>query len=881
MSLASRISNLFRRSHLDNEIEDELRAHIEMRTEDNLRAGMSPEAARRDALLRFGNRLAMKEHVTTEDTELWLAALGRDTRLAVRRLRRSPGFALTVIVTLALGIGANVIVLGVVNALVLKPLDVPHPAGLYNVVHKGAGDDNQSYPDYLDYKERSHTFTDMAAYRYTEGSLLSGGRAEKIWVNEVSGNFFSLLGVQPVLGRMFAASDEHGPNSAPYVVLSYGYWRSRFHGDSLVVGKGVEINKHPFTIVGVAPAGFHGAEMALWPDVWVPIVNEQQVESFNFLTNRMSHGSWVLGRLRPGVTVAQAEADLNSAAREMARLYPHEDHGLTARLVKPGLFGDQIGAPARSFLTGVLALSLLVLVAACANLASIFAARTADRSRELAIRLAIGAGRWRVLKELLLEALLVSLAGGAVGTGAAALLLRGLTNWSPIPEFPIRVAVSADGRVFAAALVLSIASGLVFGLLPARLVWRTSAAQVIKGAANERVARRFSLRDLLLGLQIAICTLLVTACFVAMRGMQASLHAPLGFDPHNVTILRTYMNMAGYDNTSGLRMQKELLTRVEALPGVQAVGLANTLPLSQVDNSNAVFYPEHTTDFEHPRFDMVARYYSIAPSYLRAAGTRLLTGRNLSWEDTPATMQVALVNETFAKRFFGSTQEAIGRRFLVGYNHEAVTVAGVVENGKYDTLNEDPEGAVFYPVSQSPNMDTVLVVRSALATEPLAPALRAAAASVDPGLPVEILPWSADLMMVYFPARVATVTLGIMGLLAAMLAITGTFGMAAYSVSKRMRELGIRVALGAQRAQLMRSALGRPLVLLVSGSLAGLALGVLVSRLLAQIVYQATPRDPLVLAGVVATMALIGIVATWIPARHALSIDPARLLREE
>jgi hypothetical protein len=328
-------------------------------------------------------------------------------------------------------------------------------------------------------------------------------------------------------------------------------------------------------------------------------------------------------------------------------------------------------------------------------------------------------------------------------------------------------------------------------------------------------------------------------------------------------------------------VQKQLLARVEALPGVQAAGLANTLPLSQVDNSNAVYYPEHTADFEHPRFDMAARYYSIDAGYLRAARTRLLAGRNVSWEDKPATVHVALVNETFAKRFFGSAQAAIGRRFLIGYNHEAVTVAGVVENGKYDTLNEAPEGAVFYPVSQSPNTDTVLVVRSALPTEAVAPALRAAAATVDPGLPVEILPWSADLMMVYFPARIATVTLGIMGLLAAMLAVTGTFGMAAYSVSKRLRELGIRVALGAQRGQLIRSALGRPLVLLLSGSIAGLALGVLVSRLLAQIVYQATPRDPLVLAGVVATMAIIGLVATWIPARHALSIDPARLLREE
>jgi predicted permease len=880
MSMACRIANLFRRSRVDREIDDELRAHIEMRTEDNIRAGMPAEEARRDALLRFGNRVTTKEHVAAADTELWIASLARDLRYAFRRLRRSPGFALTAIVTLALGIGANVVVLGVVNAVVLKPLDVPNPSRLYNVVHGEAGSDNQSYPDYLDYKTRTTTFADMAAYRFTEGSLLSGGHAEKIFVNEVSGNFFSLLGVQPALGRLFTAADERGVNSAPYVVLSYGYWKSRFDGDASVVGRAVAINRNPFTILGVAPARFHGAEMAVWPDAWVPVVNEQQVEAFNFLTKRHSHGVMILGRLKPQVTVAQAEADLNSAAHEMARLYPHDDHGLTARLVRPGLFGDSIGAPARSFLGGVLVLSLLVLGAACANLASIFAARAAERGRELAIRLAIGAGRWRILEEVLLEALLLALGGGALGTGVAALLLRGLTAWTPMPGMPIRVAVSADAGVFAAALGLSLASGLLFGLLPARRVWRTSAVQVMKEAAGERAVRRFSLRDVLLAVQIALCTLLVTACFVALRGMQASLHAPLGFDPKNVTLLRTETNMAGYDDKSGFKVQKALVARVAALPGIQAVGLANTLPLSQEGQSSATFYPEHTVDFDHGD-PMTGRYYSIGPGYLKAAGTRLLAGRNVSWEDTPATVQVALVNETFAKRFFGGAEAAIGRRFVVGYNHEVVTVAGVVENGRYDKLNEEARGAVFYPASQSPDTSTVLVVRSALPTAGLAPALRGAAAAVDAGLPVEVLPRSTDLIMVYFPARVATASLGVMGMLAAMLAITGVFGMAAYSVSRRMRELGIRVALGAQRGQLMRAALGRPLVLLLSGSMAGLALGVMTSRLLAAIVYQATSRDPLVLAGVVATMALIGLVATWIPARHALSIDPARLLREE
>jgi predicted permease len=881
MAWMARFRNLFRQEEAGREIDEELAAHIAMRTEDNVRAGMAPGPARRDALLRFGNRAATGERVMAADAALGAATLTREVRYALRRLRRSPGFALTVAVTLALGIGANVVVLGVVNAVLLRPLDVPDPARLYNVVHGDPGNDNQSYPDYLDYRARNHTFTDMAVYRYTQLSLLTGGRAEGLFAGEVSGNFFALLGVRPALGRLFAESDEHGPNSAPYLVLSYGYWKSRFHADPAVVGRTVEVDRHPFTILGVAPPGFHGVELPLWPEVWLPIVNEQQVESFDLLTRRYSHGSWILGRLRPGVTEQQAEQDLNAAAREMARLYPHEDAKLQARLVKPGLFGDSIGDPARRFLTGVLALSLLVLLAACANLAAIFAARAMERSRELAIRLAIGSGRGRVMKELLIEALLVSLGGGAIGTGGAALLLHGLAGWQPAPGLPLRVAVTADARVWAAAAALTLASGLFFGLLPARRVWRTSPAEVIKGGAAPAAERRWSLRDALLGLQVALCTLLLTACFVAVRGMQASLQAPLGFHPAGRMLLRTDLSMAGYSDATALAVKRELLARVRRLPGVQSAGLANTLPLSQIGGSNAAYYPEHTPDLDHPAFRLVARYYSIDPGYLEAAGTRLLAGRNVSWEDTPKTLPVALVNDTFARRFFGSAQAALGRRFLVGHSHAIETVAGVVEDGRYETLNEDAAGAVFYPVSQTPDTATVVVVHSLLPAQVLAGQLRGAAAAVDSGLPVEVMPWSADLAAVFLPARVASLTLGVMGVLAAMLAVTGVFGMAAYSVSRRMRELGIRVALGADRSRLMRSALGRPLGLLLGGSIAGLAAGIGATRLLAAIVYQATPRDPLVLGGVAACMAILGLVATWMPARRALAVDPAQLLRTE
>jgi predicted permease len=585
-----------------------------------------------------------------------------------------------------------------------------------------------------------------------------------------------------------------------------------------------------------------------------------------------------LGRLKPGVTPAQASDNLNSIARELAGEYPADD-GLGARLVKPGLMGDMFGDPARSFLAGIMLLAFLVLLAACANLASLFAARTADRSRELAIRLAIGSSRWHVLRQLLAEAVLISVLGGALGTIFSKALLDALTRWQPFPEFPIHVTVSPDPRVYLVALLLSIGSGIVWGLVPIQQVWATNYSQVMKsGAAGTIVFRRFTFRDLLLGIQITLCTLLVTSSFVALRGMQRSLHAPLGFQPQGVILARTDLHMAGYPNSSSTLIQKRMLQEAGRIPGVAAVGIIDETPLGS-GGSSTVIYRMGTTDFRMSNSTFAAKYFSISPAYLEAAGTHLLTGRDFTWHDDAKAPKVAIVNETFARAMFGDTS-ALGRQFMMG-DKAPYEIVGVVQNGKYDSLTETPWAAMFLPLEQNPDSDTSLVVRSQLPAAEIMPELRRTLAQIDPTLPFVFHSWPDALALVLFPARVATATLGVMGLLAEMLAVTGVFGMAMYSVSKRMREFGIRVAVGAQPVQLMRSALSRPLILLLSGSAAGLLLGAMASQLLAQIVYQATPRDPLVFAGVVTTMALLGLVATWIPAQRALRVHPARLLREE
>jgi len=808
-----------------------------------------------------------------------ITGLSQDLRYGWRQLSRSWAFTTTAVGTLALGICTNVVVFSVLNALLLRPLDVPQPTGLYNVANETHGGNDQSYPDYRDFQRRNTSFSDMAAYKIDDAGLSTGNATYKCWYYKVSGNYFDMLGVEPFHGRLFHSSDERGPNSAPFIVLSYDFWRSHFEADARIVGATVAINRHPFTVIGVTPDGFHGTERFLWPDFWMPIVNGEDYENTDFLSNRGTHNLWILGKLKAGVSPRQASDELNSIVRELQRENPATDDGLRAGLVKPGLMGDFLGDPTRSFLAGVMLLAFLVLLAASANLASLFAARTADRGRELAIRLAVGSSRWHLSRQLLVEALLIAGIGGVLGTIFSRTLLNALTRWQPFPELPVHVTVNSDAKVYLAGLLLSVGSGMAFGLVPMRQVWATNSIQLMKsGAAGPIALRRLAFRDLLLGIQITLCTLLVTSSFVAVRGMQRSLHAPLGFRPQAVVLAETDMHMAGHSDTSSLPIQKRMLQEVGRIPGVTSAGIIDEVPLGTGGSSTQV-YREGTSDTRPSNSAFRAKYFSISPGYWEAAGTHLLLGRDFTWHDDAKAPSVAIVNETFARDLVGNTS-ALGLRFTTG-DKAPIEIVGVVEDGKYDSLTESPWPAMFFPLAQDADTNTALVVRSHLSPRELVPELSRGLAQIDPSLPFTFHSWPDALALVLFPARVATVSLGVMGLLAAMLAVTGVFGMAMYSVSKRIREFGIRVALGAQAVQLMRSALGRPLILLLLGSGAGLLLGTMASRLLAQIVYEATPQDPLVFAGVVITMAILGLAATWIPARRALAIDPAELLREE
>jgi predicted permease len=802
-----------------------------------------------------------------------------DLKLALRKLGKSPGFALTAIATLALGIGANAVVFSVLNALVLRPVNVPQAQNLYTVQRFQYP--SQSYLDYVDLRDRNRSFESLVAYKLVGAvGVDTGGNPSTAWPYLTSGNYFDALEIHPYLGRFFHASDEKGINSAPYVVLSYAYWHGYFHGDAGVVGRMVEINKHPFTVLGVAPPAFRGTELFFSPALWIPIVEQPLVEGENQLQYRGSHSPFVVGRLKPGVTPAEATADLNTLGAWLAKTYPSDDEGIKFTLARPGLIGDALGGPARAFMTGLMLLAGLILLAACANLGNLFAARAADRAKEIALRLALGSRRGLILRQLLTEAVLVSLAGGVIGLAGGVAILHGLSAWQPFPTIPINVPVNPDVRTYLVALALAVVSGLLFGMVPVRQVLRADPWQVIRtGGSGMAGMRRFTLRDVLLVTQIAICAVLVTSSLVAVRGLMRSLDSNYGFQPRNAMLVECDLHMAGYAGDGVLQMQQRMIDAAAAIPGVESVGYIDMLPLS-LGGSDSYVYTDSTTDYRPTNYTADAMNYNVSPGYLAAAGTRLLAGRDLTIHDDSKAPVVALVNRRFALKVFGSVDKAIGGHFKFWGGMRA-EIVGVVEDGKYRTMTEDQQPAMFFSFQQHQGSSIWLVVRSKRTPQEIAVALDRTVHGLDSGLPIVIRTWTAEMDSALFAARVATVALGILGVLGAMLAVTGVFGMASYVVSKRLRELGIRMALGAGRGQVLQASLGRAFRLLAIGSVAGLALGVLATRVLSFIVYQATPRDPLVLGGVSVTMLLLGLIAAWIPARRALAVDPLVLLREE
>ena len=680
-SLAARFLH---RSETEDDLDEELLSHVQHRANDLERSGLARVEALRRARIEFGGYEKFKEESREALGGNLIETVIQDVRFGLRVLRKSPGFTVVAVFTLALAIGANAVVFGLLNALILRPLNVPQPESLYGIDR--ARDDPaqqslQSYPDYLDLRDRNRSFDALAAYGIAEAGLDTGENPSRAWVYEVSGNYFNALEVHPYLGRFFHASDERGPNSAPYIVLTYAYWHAHFQNDRGVVNRTVQLNKHPFTIVGVAPPGFHGTLLFFSPDFFVPMVDREQVEGSIFLNARGTR--WILGamgHLKAGVTPAQAAGDLNAIGSYLEKTYPKDDSKMVFSLVRPSFFGDFLGRTVRAFVTGLMLLAGLILLAACANLGNLFAARAADRSRELALRLALGAGRLRILRQLFTEALLISLIGGGAGLWGSVLLLRWLSTWQPLPQFPITVPVDPDAHVYAVALLLSLASGFLFGAVPVKQVLRTDPYQIVKAGPTGTVAQRMTLRDVLLAAQIAICAVLVTSSLMAVRGLVRSVHSHFGFEPQNSLLMDTDLHMAGYSGDKVPAMQKRMIEAVEAIPGVESVGLVVPPPLASGGWTESTVFTDETTDLRPSNAAASVVMSAISPEYFRAAGTTLLTGRTFTWHDDRKAPRVAIINREFARRIFRSVTNAISRHYKMP-DGTRIEVVGVVEEG--------------------------------------------------------------------------------------------------------------------------------------------------------------------------------------------------------
>ena len=805
-----------------------------------------------------------------------------DLRLAFRRLRNSPGFAVVAILTLALGIGANTAVFSVINQIVLRPLPVKNGSELVSLNESLGGTvyPSLSYPNYRDLRDRNTVLAGLVGYRILPASLGLPGSSQRLWGYMVTGNYFDVLGVSAVRGRLFTAADDVRPGGHPIAVISYPCWQQRFGGDPGAVGRTVKFNGMDFTIIGIAPRGFFGTELFFTPEVFFPMMMQKQLEggSGNLESRSMSN-TFVAGRRKPGVTVAQAQAAFDALARRLAEEYPKDDAGMKIVLSKAGLAGDYIRGPVLGFTSALFGVSCLVLLVACTNLASMLLARASDRRKQIAVSLAIGAARWHLIRQLLTESLVVAMAGGAGGALVALWITDALSHWQPPIDFPLRMSVEPDIRVFLFALAISAGTTLIFGLVPAFQATRGDLLPALKNEAITEKWRHWHLRDYLVAGQIAMSVLLMACSVLVVRSLQRALEAPVGYNPRGAVTVSFDLNVQGYNEERGREFQKRLLERVRALPGLESVALVDFLPLTLNADSSSIFVEGRPVAkvTEAP----IAYSYAVSPDYFRTMQTRVLKGREFDARDSKDAKPVAVVNRAFARQLMRD-EDPIGKRFRTKMDGRPIEIVGVAEDGKYFSLTEVQKPAVWTPIEiwYSPNVS--LVARTPGNPTAALGEIRQAVRDLDPSVALYSVGTLAEqLDLALFPARLAAGALGAFGLLAAILAATGIYGTMAYAVSRRTREIGIRMAVGAGQGDVLEIVAKRALILIACGTTLGLGAAVVAGQLLGKVLYGVEPSSPFTYATVFAAILGIAAIACWVPARRAIRIDPLRALRQE
>ncbi len=814
-----------------------------------------------------------------------MQTLVQDLRYGARMLIRKPGFTLIAIVTLALGIGANTAIFSLINTMLLRPLPVAEPERLIflnNVAEKGDRDfPTNSYPNYRDFRDRNDTLSGLIAYRLAPVSLSHDGTNERLWGYLVTGNYFEVLGINPALGRLFNEDDDKKPGAHTVAVISWNCWQKRFASNPEIVGREIIVNGRSFTIVGVAPSGFKGTEIAYTPEIWFPLMMLREIEpGSDWFEARNLENIFVIGRLKSGVSSAQAESQLKAIAAQLAKEYPNENEGKTISLSPPGLFGNFMRGNVTNFAMTLMIVVGLVLLLACTNLANLLLARATERRKEIAIRLAVGASRARLVRQLLTESALLGVTGGACGLLLAYWLVDAVLSLRPPLDIPLSTELHIDSRVFLFTAVVSLLTGVVFGLLPAMQATNPGLVPALKDETSLGGYRRSWLRNSLVVLQVTLSLVLLVCAGLVARGLQRAQLLDPGFIAQNAIEMSFDLSLQGYDRVRAKEFQRQLLDRVRAMPGVEQAGVSNYVPLSLGLSNNSIYVEgrEPSRGGNTP----LSMNSSAGVGFFEALGVRLIEGRDFAETDDETKPRVAVINQAFARRFWPD-EGAVGKRFsFQGPEGPWIEVIGIVQDGKYFSLSEDPQSFVYTAMKQAGGNSLTLIARTSGDAQGVIAGIRREIQQLDPNLPVynvKTLVEHLDLSL--FPARVAASLLGGFGVLALMLTAIGIFGVMSYAVSQRTREIGIRMALGASAKEIFRLIVGQGLLLTLIGLVAGLALALLGTQLLSGLLYGVSAVDPVTFSAVAALLSAVAFLACWVPARRAMRVDPQIALRCE
>ena len=881
----SRLRDTFRRGQLEQDLQTELEAHLQFLIEENERRGLSSKEARYAALRSLGGMERTREAFRDQAGFRWLRGLGQDVRYALRLLRRNPGFTAVAVLSLALGIGANSAVFSILNFAILRPLPVSHPEQLVTITHgrkTGSPDQydaNISYPQYLAVRDHNPVFSGLTAF-WAAGVIYGrGAHSQSVPDYEVSADYFDVLGVKPFLGRAFSGNEGRVLNSDPVVVVGYNFWKTVLGGDPHILGKTIPLSGHPFTVIGVAPKGFIGTERILAVDLWVPVTDHALLnpgsQAADWISNPHNRSFWNVGRLKPGISPAAAGAWIENWGASLAAQDP-SFRELRYGVAPPGLLSPALRSAVSTFTLMLLGVVSLVLLLACANIANLLLARGVERRRELAIRLAIGGSRTRLFQQLLTHSFLLSLLGGVAGLLLAFWLDRLLLTLRPMFDFPLAFDLSLDWRTLGFAVLVSLITAILCGLIPALQAAHADPAPALKSATSVGEPRRYALKHALVCAQAALSLLALVAAVLMVRSLWRVQAVGPGFNAGHVLAVTFDLGQQGYNETRGRRFQAALLREASHLPGVERVSLAGYLPLSDTDESDTEI---QTAGRPKPVVSIVS---PIAPGYFHTMDIPLLAGRDFDSTDQKSSTPVVIVNRYLARELWPG-ENPIGKiAHLNGAPGHDCRVVGVAADGKYETLGEDATGFIYQPATQYYWPHINLLLRTAGPPLASAGAIRKMVAALDPNLSITGVRALNDFLSVaLLPARLAAILLGSLGLLALALAAIGIYGVVSFAVHQRTREIGIRMALGAETGNVLLLVVRQGITPALLGLVLGFAAALAAASMLGAFLYGIQPRDPVAFATSLLLLLVAALIAAYVPARRAAHVDPASALRWE